>query len=241
MSTPLAERSALIIGAGGLGAPALLVLAGAGVGRIVLVDGARVGAADLSRQPLLLEADLGEPRGAAAARRAAGLFPRAQIEVQGGPLAGEATAELVRGADVVVEAAEDLASKFQAGDAAVRAGRPIVHGGALRAAACALTVLPGRTGCLRCLFEEPPGAGIPGWEEAGVLGAVAGVAGALLGAEAARLLAGERGSYAGRMVVFDGRSAKSRIVKFARRADCPVCGALGRSGEGAPPAPEARS
>jgi molybdopterin-synthase adenylyltransferase len=84
--------------------------------------------------------------------------------------------------------------------------------------------VPGRTGCLRCLFEEPPPAGtVPTCAEAGVLGALAGLAGALMGGEALRLLAGERGAYAGRLMVYEARPARTRIVPVRLRPGCPAC------------------
>lgn len=222
----LAERGALVLGAGGLGGPALLALAAAGVGRLVIVDGARVEAADLARLPLCAEGDLGQPRAAAAARRLARQFPAARIEVLEGPFAGPAAVELVRAADVLVDGSGDLALHFAASDAAVAAGRPLVHGGVLRYTAQLLTVRPGETGCLRCLFEGPPPPGaIPSCAEAGVLGPLAGLAGALLGDEAARLLRGERGSYAGLLVTYEARRARVRSVPVPRRAGCPACAA----------------
>ena len=171
----LSRKSALVVGAGGLGGPALLVLAGAGVGRIVVVEDDAV--------------------------------------------------ELARAADVVLDGSDNFATKFLANDAALRARRPLVHGGVLRTTAQLLTVVPGGLGgCLRCLFEGPPPAGsVPSCADAGVLGPVAGLAGALMGAEALRVLAGERGAYEGRLLVFEARTARSRLVLVRKRAGCAAC------------------
>jgi len=226
METSLAGKSALVMGAGGLGAPALLVLAGGGVGRIWLADEGLLETSELTRQPLCTEADLGQRRATAAARQVARQFPSVQVEVVDPPADGAAALALARRADVVVDASGEVATQFLASDAAVEAGRPLVHGGVLRCAAQLLTVIPGSTGCLRCLFEAPPPPGsIPGCAEAGVLGPLAGLAGALMGAEALRLLGGGRGSYAGKLLVLESRRARWRTVPVAIRPGCPCCGA----------------
>jgi molybdopterin/thiamine biosynthesis adenylyltransferase len=229
MIANLSGKSALVIGVGGLGGPALLTLAGAGVGRLVLIDGDAVETSNLNRQPLFGESDVGLRKAPAAARRIARLFPAVGLE----PIDGrfdEATApELVRSVDLVVDGSDNFPTKFLANDAAVAAGKPLVHGGILRFTAQILTVSPPITGCLRCLFEEPPPPGaVPSCAEAGVLGALAGFAGALMGAEGVRLLSGERGTYAGRLLVYEARTARSRTVPVPPREGCPACGAVPR-------------
>jgi molybdopterin-synthase adenylyltransferase len=131
----------------------------------------------------------------------------------------------VRAADVVLDGSDNFATKFLANDAALRARRPLVHGGVLRTTAQILTVAPeGIGGCLRCLFEGPPPPGeVPSCAEAGILGPVAGFAGALMAAEALRLLAGERGAYEGRLYTYEARTARSRLVLVRKRAGCAAC------------------
>jgi len=224
MSTKLAEKSALVVGAGGLGGPALLVLASHGVGRLAILDDGAVEISDLNRQPLFDEADVGGRRAAAAARRLARLFPAVHVEPIDRRLDESSAVELARFADVFLDGSGDFSAKFLGNDAAVAAGKPFVHAGALRYTAQLLTVLPGRTGCLRCLFEEPPPPGsVPTCAEAGVLGPLAGFAGALMGAEAARILSGEPGAYAGRLLVYESRRARSRTVPVHVRESCPAC------------------
>src|SRR5512137_3014981 len=235
MAGTLAGKSALLVGAGGLGGPAALALAAAGVGRIVLLDEDEVELSNLNRQPLFGDADLGRRKAAAAAERIALLHPAVRVEgrdLRFGPAVAE---DLVRGCDVVVDASDNFATRFLANDVAVAARRPLVHGAVLRYTAQFLTVMPGKTGCLRCLFEAPPAEGtIPTCAQAGVLGALAGFAGALMGAEALRVLAGERGAYAGRLVAYEARTGKSRLVPLRVRAGCPTCGAAaGATREGA--------
>jgi molybdopterin-synthase adenylyltransferase len=110
-----------------------------------------------------------------------------------------------------------------------------VQGGVLRYTAQLLTVLPGTTGCLRCLFEEPPPAGtVPAGVEAGILGPLAGFVGALMGAEAVRLLSGGRGTYAGQLLVYESRRARSRTVPVRVRETCPTCQAARAAASGRP-------
>lgn len=221
----LSGKTALVVGAGGLGGPALLVLAAAGVGRLLVLEDDAVETSNLNRQPLFEEADLGGRKAAAAARRLRALFPAISVEARDERFDAAAAIELVGAADVVVDGSDNFATKFLANDAALRARTPLVHGGVLRTTAQLLTVAPdGLGGCLRCLFEAPPPPGsVPSCSEAGILGPVAGFAGALMGAEALRLLAGERGAYEGRLYTFEARSARSRLVLVRKRAGCPGC------------------
>ena len=240
----LSRKSALVVGAGGLGGPAMLVLAGAGVGRIVVVEDDAVETSNLSRQPLFGEPDLGGRKASTAAARVRALFPSVEVEARDERFAPGNAVELARAADVVVDGSDNFATKFLANDAALRARRPLVHGGVLRTTAQLLTVVPGGLGgCLRCLFEGPPPAGsVPSCADAGVLGPVAGLAGALMGAEALRVLAGERGAYEGRLLVFEARTARSRLVLVRKRAGCAACaGTQPLEGEGAAIACEATS
>lgn len=221
----LSSKTALVVGAGGLGGPALLVLAASGVGRLVLVEDDVVETSNLNRQPLFGEADVGARKARAAEARLHALFPGVALEVRDERYHPGNAIELARAADVVVDGSDNFATKFLANDAALQAGRPLVHGGVLRTTAQLLTVAPGGLGgCLRCLFEAPPPEGsIPSCSQAGILGPVAGFAGSLLGAEALRLLDGERGTYEGRLYTFEARTARSRIVLVRRRTGCPAC------------------
>jgi molybdopterin/thiamine biosynthesis adenylyltransferase len=225
----------VVIGAGGLGGPALLGLAAAGVGKLVLLDGDAVETSNLARQPLFGEADLGRRKAEAAAARLRQLFPSVEVEAVDGRFDSGSAAQVLRGADVLLDGSDDFETRFLANDEALRAGVPLVHGGVLRYTAQILTVVPGATGCLRCLFEAPPPRGeVPSCAEAGVLGALAGFAGSLMAAEALRLLAGEPGAYAGRLLVYDARAARSRLVPVKQRPDCTSCPSAARRPSAAP-------
>jgi molybdopterin/thiamine biosynthesis adenylyltransferase len=221
----LAGKSALVVGAGGLGGPALLVLAAGGVGRIVLVEDDVVETSNLNRQPLFAEVDVGARKAAAAAARLSALFPAVRVEARDERLDASNAEALAGASDVIVDGSDNFATKFLANDAALRARRPLVHGGVLRTTAQVLTISSaGPGGCLRCLFEEPPPPGaVPSCSEAGILGPVAGFAGALMGGEALRLLAGERGAYEGRLFTYEARSARARIVLVRKRPGCAAC------------------
>jgi molybdopterin/thiamine biosynthesis adenylyltransferase len=223
----LSQKTALVVGAGGLGGPALLVLGAAGVGQILVADCDVVEASDLGRQPLLGEGDLGARKAERVAHHLARLYPAVEIEPLDLRFAPGNALALCGRADVVVDGSDDFDTKFLANDAAVAAGRPLVHGGILRYTAQLLTVMPGSSGCLRCLFEAPPPAGtVPSSGEAGVLGALAGFAGSLLGSEAVRILLGERGAHVGRLLVYEARGARARAVPLRRRPLCPTCASV---------------
>ncbi|HTN54265.1 MAG TPA: HesA/MoeB/ThiF family protein [Anaeromyxobacter sp.] len=221
----LSGKRALVIGAGGLGGPALLVLAAAGVGHLVLVDDDAVDTSNLNRQPLFGEADLGRRKAEAAAAALRARFPAIAVEARDERFGAGNALALVGAADVVVDGADNFETKFLANDAALRARKPLVHGGVLRTTLQLLTIAPeGLGGCLRCLFEGPPPAGaVPSCSEAGILGGVSGLAGGLMGAEALRLLARERGAYEGRLFTYESRSARSRLVLVRKRPGCPAC------------------
>jgi molybdopterin-synthase adenylyltransferase len=221
----LSGKTALVVGAGGLGGPALLVLAAGGIGRIVLVEDDVVETSNLNRQPLFGEQDVGARKAATAAARLRALHPGAAVESRDERFDVATAVDLIRAADVVLDGSDNFETKFLANDAALRAERPLVHGGVLRTTAQLLTIAPGGIGgCLRCLFEGPPPPGsVPSCAQAGILGPVAGFAGALLGAEALRVAAGERGAYEGRLYTFEARTARSRLVLVRKRPGCAAC------------------
>jgi molybdopterin/thiamine biosynthesis adenylyltransferase len=213
------RKAALVVGAGGLGAAAALALGSGGAARIVLADGSPVRAADLAAQPLLVRGDLGRTRAEASAAALARRFPALAIEAAG--TLDEASAPaLLAAVDVVIDASNRFPVMFLASDAAAAARRPLVHGAVTHWTAQLLTVVPGATGCLRCLFEAPP----TGVAEAASPGPLAALTGALLGAEALRLLEGAPAAYAGKVFEYQARAARTRSVPLPRRAGCPACG-----------------
>lgn len=222
----LAAGSVLVIGAGGLGSPAAMYLAAAGVGQIGIADGDAVDLSNLQRQILHSEADLGRPKVASAAETLGGISGEIRIDTYEQVVTPDNIAELIKGYDIVLDCTDSFESKFMINDGCVAAGKPFVHAGISGFTGQLMTVLPGETVCYRCIFEEPPEAGsVPTCSEAGVMGAVAGTIGSLEALEAIKYLTGAGELLTGRMLTFDGLTMKFRTVPFPnRREDCPACG-----------------
>jgi molybdopterin/thiamine biosynthesis adenylyltransferase len=217
-----ARAAALVIGVGGLGAPAARALAGAGVGRIGLVDPDAVEISNLHRQPLYATADAGRAKVEAAADRLRADRPGLRVETARRRF-GAADVALLAGFDVVLDGTDSIADKFVVNDACVAAGVPLVHVGVTGWQALGLTVVPGATACYRCVFEEaPPPGDVPSCTEAGVLGPVAVLAGLLQAEEALRVLAG-RPAWADAVVVADLLAGRHRRVAVAPNPRCPAC------------------
>ncbi|MSP63263.1 MAG: HesA/MoeB/ThiF family protein [Myxococcales bacterium] len=237
----LASARALIVGAGGLGCPAAIVLARAGVGTIAVCDDDVVEVANLHRQILHRSSDAGLPKVDSAAAAIRRIAPSVTVIPIRDRLGAENALALVRGYDVVLDGSDNFATKFLVNDACVLAGVPFVHAGAVRWGGQLLAVRPGSGGpCYRCLFEAPPPS-LEGFScrEAGVVGPAVGVIGALQGEAALKLLndrlplprAGEgRGEGETEtetetgLVVYDGLSGSIREVRFHRNPLCAACG-----------------
>jgi len=223
-SPAYAKPGVLVIGAGGLGCAAVFALAAAGVTRLGVVDDDRVDASNLHRQLFHGIGSVGEPKVVSLARAVAARFPSVQVETHAVRFEAGSAALLAR-YDVLVDGSDNFATKFLANDAAVLAGRPLVHGAAVGLGGQLLTVPAGGGPCYRCLFEDIPPAGVgPSCAEAGVLGPVPGVIGALQGAEAARILRGETPRFAGRLIQYDSALMSFRTVAFKPNHACGVCG-----------------
>jgi sulfur-carrier protein adenylyltransferase/sulfurtransferase len=213
----------LLIGVGGLGSAAALALARAGVGTLGLLDPDVVDVSNLHRQLLYADAAIGRPKVDAAAERLAALAPGLRTVARAERFVGDAAT--LAGWDVVVDGTDTLAAKFAVNDAAVAAGVPLVHAGAVGLRAQLTTVVPRVTACYRCVFEEaPPDGDGPACDEQGVLGPTVALAGSLQAAEALRVLAGERPLFAGRVLTIDLGTGAWRRIPVARRPDCAACG-----------------
>lgn len=224
-SSPLTDRSVLIIGAGGLGCPAALAVAAAGVGRIGVVDDDRVDATNLHRQVLHRVDTVGTAKVASLAAALARQYPRAAVTTYAARFEAGNAATLLGAYDVIIDGSDNFATKFVANDAAVLARKPLVHGAAVGTGGQLLSIPAGGHPCYRCLFEELPPAGVgPSCAEAGVMGPVPGVIGALQGAEAARFLRGETPAFIGRLIQYDSQLMSFRVVDFKPNPLCDVCG-----------------
>lgn len=221
----LARGRILLIGAGGLGSPAALYLAAAGVGILTIIDHDQVALSNLQRQILFGTSDVGEFKAPQAAERLARLGSGTQVRALAKRFTPEDARALVREHDVVIEGSDNFETKFLANDACVAERVPLVTAGILRFDGQVMTVIPGAGGCYRCLFENPPPAGAcPTCAEAGVVGALAGLMGSLEACEAIKLLAGFGVPLTGRLLTVDGLRARFREIPLARRPGCSACG-----------------
>jgi len=217
----LKAASVLVVGAGGLGAPASLYLAAAGVGRIVLIDPDDVDRSNLQRQVLYAEADIGRPKVEAAAQRLAALNPHIAIEPVRARLDAANAAELVRGVDLVLDGTDDFGVRFCVNAACVAGGRTLVSG-AIGRWTGQVGVFRGRP-CYRCLVPEiPPDAET--CSAVGVVGALAGVIGSMMALEAVKLVAGAGEPLVGRLLVYDALAGETRTVRIGADPACEVCG-----------------
>ena len=222
----LAAATVLIVGAGGLGAPAALYLAAAGVGRITLVDADTVSLSNLQRQVLYGSNDLGAIKVTAAARRLLETNPHVRVEPIALALEAASARALVADADVVLDGTDNFATRFAVNAACVAEGRPLVSG-AIGRWTGQVGVFAGRP-CYRCLVPEPP----PDAEtcaSVGVVGALAGVIGSIMALEAVKLIAGAGEPLVGRMIIFDALAGDSRTVRIGADPACEVCGAVARA------------
>jgi len=213
----------LVVGAGGLGCPAALALGGAGVGTLVLADDDEVDVHNLHRQVLYTAKDVGAPKVEAAKAELARRFPRTTVLVHATRFLPTTAARLLSEVDLVVEGADNFATKFLVADACHAHGVPVVHGAALRWNGTVLSVARGGGPCYRCVFEDLPPGPAPSCATAGVMGPVCGVVGALM-AEAALGLAREARAEAGVLRSFDGKTLTLRAHRLARRPACTLCG-----------------
>ncbi|HVJ21129.1 MAG TPA: HesA/MoeB/ThiF family protein [Polyangiaceae bacterium] len=220
----LGQKTALVIGMGGLGCPAALCLVWAGVGRVLIADDDPVDVSNLHRQILYGDADVGRDKCAAARQRLEReASPGQRVESIGSRLLPENARELVRRADVVLEGADNFATKFLASDACLLEGRPVVHGAAIRFRATVWAVGPEGRPCYRCLFEDLPSDSVqPNCAEAGVMGPVVGLAGALMGDLALSVLLGE--PRYGQVFSYDGKHDRLRPAAVTARPGCALCG-----------------
>jgi len=222
----LAGRRALVIGAGGLGGPAAIGLAAAGVGLITLVDDDEVEPTNLGRQVLFGDSDVGASKVGAAARALQDRFPALDARpVHRWFRADEVGRALVTDHDIVLDGSDNFPTRFAANDLCVASGVPLVHGAALRWAGQLLTILPGKTACLRCVFEgEPPAGAAPTCAQAGVLSPLVGVVGAWMAEAAIEWLTGGQPRTAGSMRVFDAWRGVERLAPVGRDPSCAACG-----------------
>jgi molybdopterin/thiamine biosynthesis adenylyltransferase len=218
----LGAASVLVVGAGALGSPVATYLAGAGVGRLGIVDDGDVELSNLHRQHLHFTPDLGVPKAHSAVAKLGFLNPDIVVE----PYQAAFNAAMLEGQDLVVDCTDSFAARYAINAACCAAGVPLVEGGVVGMSGLVMAIRPGETACYRCAFptEPPPGA-VPSCAQAGVLGPAAGVIGSLQALEALKLLGGLEGALTDAFLQVDLATGEFLRVTVRRRDDCPDCGA----------------
>jgi molybdopterin/thiamine biosynthesis adenylyltransferase/rhodanese-related sulfurtransferase len=222
----LLDARVLLVGAGGLGSPASLYLAAAGVGTLGIVDADVVDESNLQRQIVHSTERLGEPKVLSAKRTLEGLNPDVRIV----PFQERLTSDnveriLADGWDVIVDGADNFPTRYLVNDASVWHGIPVVHGSIFRFEGQVTVFTPGAGPCYRCLFPQPPPPELaPSCAEGGVLGVLPGIIGSIQANEALKLILDRGDSLAGRLLLFDALGTTLDEVTVRRNPDCPVCG-----------------
>ena len=222
----LMEARVLVIGAGGLGSPAAMYLAAAGVGTIGLVDFDRVELSNLQRQLLHDTSDVGRSKVDSARDRLTELNPNVEVVGHDTLLSSENAFDVLGGYDVVLDGTDNFPVRYLVNDATQMLGTPLVYGSIYQWEGQASVFLPGReTPCYRCLFPEPPPPGtVPSCAEGGVFGVLPGIVGSIQAVEAIKLVLGVGESLVGKLLLYDAMSSEFTTVKLRWDPDCPGCG-----------------
>ena len=214
----------LIVGAGGLGSPAALYLAGAGIGTLGLVDFDVVDVTNLHRQLLHGSSDVGRPKLDSARDRLREVNPHVRLECHDTRLSASNAMEILRGYDVVLDGTDNFATRYLVNDACVLLDIPNVYGAIFRFEGQASLFSTADGPCYRCLYPEPPPPGtVPSCAEGGVLGVLPGLVGLIQATECIKLVAGIGDSLAGRLLLFDALGMQFRSVRIQRDPACPMC------------------
>lgn len=219
----LLSASVLVIGAGGLGSPAALYLAAAGMGRITIADGDKLEASNLQRQVLHSTPAIGESKALSAQRRLRELNPDVDVVPLCERLTPETARQVIRTHDFVLDCTDNFASKFMIADACHAERKPYSHAGIDRFRGQTMTVLPGTTACYRCIFLGPPAD--DGRPPVGPLGFVPGIIGTVQAAEAIRFVTGVGKLLTDRLLVLDASTMAFRSIPLRKNPECSLCGA----------------
>ena len=221
----LRDSKVLIIGAGGLGSPAAMYLAAAGVGTIGIADSDVVDLSNLQRQIIHTTPDVGKPKVESAKETIRQLNPDVAVKTYHTLVSAENIKEIVRDYDFILDGTDNFPAKFLINDACVLAGKPFCHAGIIQFFGQLMTYVPGQGPCYRCVMKNPPPKGAaPSCKEAGVIGAMAGVIGTLQAMEAIKYLTGTGELLTGSLLTIDALDMEFQKIKLRPQPDCPVCG-----------------
>jgi molybdopterin-synthase adenylyltransferase len=224
----LLSGKVLVIGAGGLGAPLLMYLAAAGVGTLGVVDDDVVDLSNLQRQVIHATNDIGVPKVKSAAMTVTGVNPEVKFEPHHVRLTNENVYELIEGYDIIADGSDNFETRFLVNDACHFAGKTLVSGAILRFEGQIATFkshIGGDYPCYRCLYREPPPAGmVPSCSEGGVLGALAGTVGSMQATEVLKEIMAIGTSLSGNLMLYDALETEFRKISLKRDSNCPLCG-----------------
>jgi len=221
----LKAASVLMIGTGGLGAPLGMYLAAAGVGRLGIVDFDVVEFSNLQRQIIHGTKDVGRPKIESARDRLSDINPHIEIETHAARLTSDNALPLFQHYDIIVDGTDNFPTRYLVNDACVLSGKPNVYGSIFRFEGQASVFWAARGACYRCLYPEPPPAGlVPSCAEGGVLGVLPGIVGAIQANETIKIILGAEGILVNRLLLFDAWAMKFRELKLRKDPQCPICG-----------------
>jgi adenylyltransferase/sulfurtransferase len=221
----LKAAKVLCIGAGGLGSPAAMYLAAAGVGTIGIVDFDVVDTSNLQRQLLHGTPDVGRPKLVSAKERLTALNPNVQVETYETALSSENALTLFEPYDIILDGTDNFPTRYLVNDACVLLGKPNAYGSIFRFEGQASVFATKNGPCYRCLYPEPPPPGlVPSCAEGGVLGVLPGIIGTIQATETIKLILGKGEPLIGRFLIYDALRMRFRELKLRRDTDCPVCG-----------------
>lgn len=221
----LKRASVLIVGAGGLGSPAAMYLAAAGIGRIGIADADQVEVSNLHRQLLHRTDDVGSSKVDSARATLTGINPHVRIDAIGSRVSRENALDLVTAYDVVIDGTDNFPTRYLLNDACVMTGRPLIYGSVDRFEGQVSVFATERSPCYRCLFPTPPDPGsVQNCADAGVLGVLPGLIGTLQATEALKLIVGLGETLEGRLLLVDTLAMRFRTIGIDRDPECPACG-----------------
>lgn len=221
----ISQAKVFVVGAGGLGSPVALYLAAAGLGTIGLIDSDVVDMSNLQRQVLHHTPDVGRSKVLSAKEKIQAINPDVNVETHEARFTAENALELITPYDIVIDGVDNFPAKFLINDACYFADKPLVHGGILRFEGRVFSIIPQKSACYRCIFKEPPPAGlVPSCQEAGIIGVVAGIIGTIQATEALKLILGIGQPLTDRILDFDAQKTAFREIKTKRNPHCKLCG-----------------